>query len=601
MVKSGQLDIDALLGLSAWVQNPQTPARLTYSFMVYPSTDLTATDLYGLTQMTTAQKTATITALGSWANVANLSFSQVAETPGGSGGQIRLAANNQGSVSAGYTLLYRNFFTLTDAYLFLNTQSPTNDDFRNGSYGLYTLVHEIGHALGLKHPGDYNAGGDGGTPPYLPAATDTLDYTIMSYNNGTAQTSSYTYAAGPMLYDVQAIQYLYGPNMSYRTGNDTYRFGNTSLPQCIWDAGGTNTFDFSACTAETVINLNAGTFSQTRPGINNVSIAYGVEIQQALAGSGGSTIYCNELPNTITGGAGNDVIVNGPGASRVDGKGGINTFRVIATASDISTDLLANIQILDMNNQTVAMKPSQLLQFPSFINTSGGISFTENGEITVTMAVGRYLLSDAGPNTVVLPTLSASTIITGGAELDTVVFSGSVHDYRLTRTITGAHKVIASATNADLTVTSVERLKAADGNVALDLSEGGHAAEVVQVIGAAFGRDSLLPEYVGVGLELRDAGMTMGELCGLAVTTDLFRNLVGSGSNRDFVNLVYSNIVGVVPDEADLTYFAALLQGDGGTMTQAELLEYGARSEANQARINLVGLQATGVFYSEAT
>jgi Ca2+-binding RTX toxin-like protein len=95
--------------------------------------------------------------------------------------------------------------------------------------------------------------------------------------------------------------------------------------QCIWDAGGTDTFDFSACTGATIINLNAGSFSSTAPGYNNISIAYNVTIERAIAGSGGSTIYANNAGNVITGGAGNDVIYEGAGSDQITGNGGSDT------------------------------------------------------------------------------------------------------------------------------------------------------------------------------------------------------------------------------------------------------------------------------------
>jgi serralysin len=51
-----------------------------------------------------------------------------------------------------------------------------------GGYGFITYLHEIGHALGLSHPGTYNAGQ--GTLSYGNSAEyfqDTRKYTVMSY------------------------------------------------------------------------------------------------------------------------------------------------------------------------------------------------------------------------------------------------------------------------------------------------------------------------------------------------------------------------------------------------------------------------------------
>jgi hypothetical protein len=74
-------------------------------------------------------------------------------------------------------------------------------------------------------------------------------------------------------------------------------------------------------------------------------------------------------------------------------------------------------------------------------------------------------------------------------------------------------------------------------------------------------------------------------------------SLAGSSSDVDFVNLVYRNVVGVAPTAAERAYFVGLLQGSGGTLTQAQLLEIAANYPLNETNINLVGLQQDGVAY----
>lgn len=66
-------------------------------------------------------------------------------------------------------------------------------------------------------------------------------------------------------------------------------------------------------------------------------------------------------------------------------------------------------------------------------------------------------------------------------------------------------------------------------------------------------------------------------------------------SNADFVTTVYANVVGVAPSVQDQDYFVGLLQGSGGTITQAELLVLAANAGVNEQNINLVGLQQSGV------
>ena len=85
----------------------------------------------------------------------------------------------------------------------------------------------------------------------------------------------------PMLFDIAAIQSIYGANMSYHTGNDSY--GLLPYNNTIWDAGGNDTLDASS-TFGARVDLRAGTFSFA---INNPSlitaVAYGVTIENAMA------------------------------------------------------------------------------------------------------------------------------------------------------------------------------------------------------------------------------------------------------------------------------------------------------------------------------
>ena len=355
---TGNNSIDSLV-YSSWASRAGTPVDLTYSFMLTVPADASTDDATGFRPMTAAQQQAARDAMAQWADVANVTFREVA-----SGGNIQLATNNQGNSSSGYAYLPDGH---SATYLFTNNQDRYNTVFTPGSYGPTVLLHEIGHTLGLKHPGNYDSVGTSELGPFLPAATDNGDYTVMSYNPPSGYDSNAKYNVTPMLYDIQAMQYLYGANMSYHTGNDTYSFADNSAPQCIWDAGGTDTLDFSACDFATVINLNAGSFSSTAPGFNNISIAYNVSIEQAIAGNGGSTIICNDAGDTITGGAGSDVITEGGGNDHINAGGGTDTVIFSGSASHYSlayngsvltvsgdgTDVLTGVEILSFKDGNV--------------------------------------------------------------------------------------------------------------------------------------------------------------------------------------------------------------------------------------------------------
>lgn len=153
----------------------------------------------------------------------------------------------------------------------------------------------------------------------------------------------------PQLYDIAALQYLYGANMHTRTGNTTYGFNSNSgrrhfsarnsndpLIFCVWDAGGIDTFDFSGYTQDQMINLNQGSFSNVGGLTGNISIAFNVTIENANGGSGDDVLIGNQVNNTLKGAGGDDQLYGGPGADHLWGGEGRDIFRY----SDINDSTL---------------------------------------------------------------------------------------------------------------------------------------------------------------------------------------------------------------------------------------------------------------------
>lgn len=273
------------------------------------------------------QQTAARVALQLYSEVSGLNFVEVSDV--GAGGTIQFGTANMEYGSA-HAYLPSNSDLGGDVWL--NNSVSSNLDSSNGSYGFLTLIHEIGHALGLKHPGNYNAGGGGSPGPYLYPELDNKQYSIMSYK---PHPGSYANPQTPMIYDIAAIQHLYGANHNTRAGNDTYAWDtNQAFVQTIWDGGGIDTIDASNQGLSAVINLNSGSFSsigsQTNGSAstasNNLAIAHGVTIENAVGGAENDTLIGNSSNNSLSGSYGNDYIAGYGGYDTLIGGSGNDTF-----------------------------------------------------------------------------------------------------------------------------------------------------------------------------------------------------------------------------------------------------------------------------------
>ncbi len=279
-------------------------------------------DTAGFTRFNVTQIEQTELSLQSWADVANITFTRV-----GTG------TSGEGAFSNSATMLFANYSSGSDgaaafAYFPGNAgfSASSGDSWYNstlsynaapalGNYGRQVLLHEIGHAIGISHPGAYNAG-SGGTITYGDNAEyyeDSRMYTLMSYF-GSSNTGGNLPAFGsaPMLDDIAAAQRLYGANMSTRSGDTVYGFNDNtgrdfyaasalSVPVfAVWDGGGFDTLDFSGYLVDQVIDLGEGNFSNVGGSLGNVSIALGAIIEKAIGGAGNDILYAGYAATTTS-------------------------------------------------------------------------------------------------------------------------------------------------------------------------------------------------------------------------------------------------------------------------------------------------------------
>lgn len=277
-------------------------------------------------------------------------------------------------------------------------------------YYLQTYIHEIGHALGLGHTGDYNGSANYNTDAHF--ANDSWQLSIMSYfaqwQNPTTD-ASYVFLASPQMADIVAVQNLYGVAQNVEAGNTVYGDGETTgrvgmdlgkFAVTIFDSGGIDTINLASRSYDQRLDLNAEAFSDLNGYRGNFAIARGVVIEEAITGSGDDTVTGNGAANLIETGSGNDVLFAGGGTDTLLGGAGNDTLSGGAGGDNFRYQSLdeAGDTITDFNlTEGDKLDLSLLLESIGYAaQTAEDTPFTDGTLSLVAAEGGAWLVVDQG-------------------------------------------------------------------------------------------------------------------------------------------------------------------------------------------------------------
>lgn len=336
---TGDYRIDVMLyDLSKRWSKPGEAVTLTYSFTFLGFDKPAPGDPNGYSQFTEQQRIATREILKTISSQVGITFVEKDESKGETG-VIRFG-NSYQKDSLGETQVQIPVF----ASVYLNGYDVGGlTDFVPGEQNYATLIHEIGHALGLKHPGDYNgfSGSSNQKGNYLASSEDTTLVSIMSYISGPQKQERDYFGK----FDVLALRYLYG-KVEYKLGDDTYMYSDSdgAVLKLIVDDGGADTINVSKVTTGAKLDLT--------PGANS---SFGLLPTKALAKDNLSVAFDAKIENVV-GTAFNDTVVLNNEPNQIDGGGGVDTVKL--AGSRLQAHMSKSI---DVNGRTVLSIADQVL------------------------------------------------------------------------------------------------------------------------------------------------------------------------------------------------------------------------------------------------
>lgn len=497
---TGNRNVDATLIGSKWGTQ-----ELTYSFPTAGSnyngsTPLNAgVDRYHL-DLGTLQQAAARAAFAQISAATNMKFTEITETDT-THANIRISQTADNDVGSAYGGFPSDKQSAAGDIWFGRTNQPYYDLALKGTWGYATMLHEIGHTMGLKHGHQDYTNSDlsfyFGTSPRFGSQSLTPDrdgqsWSLMTYTPapgtggfaGEKINQPQTY----MQYDLAALQYMYGANYTTNATDSVYTFSQTTgemfingigqgapsgnkIFATIWDGGGNDTIDASNYANGVTIDLRPGEFSTVDQAQIANNTAYQNLTNLAPGNIAMSLLYNNDARSLIEnakGGAGNDVFVGNTANNVLDGGAGsdtvvfTNTTGVNVTLNDTGADVIVthdgetdtllsieNIQGTVGNDTIIGNSQNNIL--------SGGAS----GQDTLSGGAGDDRLIGGGFTTITTVSAPSQADITkpqstNNGSIATAVATAGAYDVDANPDITNATSLPHATINATAAGGSLE-------------------------------------------------------------------------------------------------------------------------------------------------
>jgi serralysin len=621
--RTGDNNIDGVLIGTRWSSSALTfafPTNNTYYTQPYEvyldnSNNPVIDNSYvtGFSAFNASYQAATRTILQSYANVTNVTFTEVGST---TQADLAFAMTNTANLPTA-DARFPNY-TANEGHQWYNINNYAATATL-GSYTYVTIIHETGHTMGLAH---------GHSPDSITSVAgvvmstdrDSMEFSIMTYRGFIGapitgyQNEEFGYAQTLMMYDIAALQFLYGADYVTNAGANVYTFSSTTgqmfldgvgqgtpganrIFRTVWDGGGVDTYDLSNYNTNLDIDLTPGGWSTfdtaqlanlgsgnfARANLFNALLFNGdlrSLIENATGGSGNDTIEGNRGGNTLIGNAGTDTLIGGGGGDVLFGGADADFLYGDATPSGAGIGFGSGLHV----HSNIYDTTGAAFNFTNLFSLSSNANI--GNSTTIPHVTLRYSDVSAGQNQFYAITLTAGTVLTldiDGASFDTIIrllnsVGGQIAfnddasgdqgstittDSFLTYTITttgtyyieiDAYNITGLPANAayDLHVSVDIAVRGDDGVAGADFLLGGEGAD--QLFGGA-GNDSL---YGGSGADLLDGGADFDLARYDDATAGVYARLDGlAGSYGDAAGDTFTGIEGLVG-----SYYADILVGN---------------------------------------